>query len=276
MEIVKTLRQIYQVLKPIYRVFSAIGEIGSFLWLLVLLGVIETPVHWADFLIAYRTYFVLLALAAFWIFSLWIGYQIRAWGKPKQEQLQGALSPTELNGIEAYDYSELVAKYPWVRLLPQAKQEIVVLGAACESISHHADFLKQLLEANKDLTISCVLVNADVVLFRTELEKEKGWIALRKTAEASLERLKAAKDQMTEDERNRFTIEAYEAVPPFNMVVLDPQTENAYMQVGYYPTGIDQNYRITNVFHKKDKRAVFLKYWNEYLSYSQTYSSVGY
>lgn len=276
MEIVKTLGQIYQVLKPIYRVFSAIGEIGSFLWLLVLLGVIETPLHWADFLIAYRTYFVLLALAAFWIFSLWIGYQIHAWRKPKQEQLQGALPSTELNGMESYDYAELVAKYPWVRLLPQAKQEIVVLGASCESVSRHTDFLKQLLEANKDLTISCILVSTHDTVYMKELEKEKGWIGLRKTAEASLERLKATKDKMTEDERNRFTIEVYEAVPPFNMVVLDPKTENAYMQVGYYPTGIDQNYRITNVFHKKDRKSLFLKYWNEYMSYCNTYSSSGY
>lgn len=209
-------------------------------------------------------------------FEIWNNSCKNHYDRLKQMGFVNAPSPIELNRIEAYDYQDLVAQYPWVRLLPQAKQEIIVLGAACESISHHTDFLKQLLEANKDLTISCALVNTDNTIFMKELEKEKGWIGLRKSAEASLERLKAAKGQISEDLRNRFAVEAYEVVPPFNMVVLDPQTENAYMQVGYYPTGIDQNYRISIVFHKKDKRTVFLKYWNEYKSYRQTHSSVGY
>ena len=93
MEIMKVVRQIYLVLKPIYRVFSAIGEIGSFLWLLVLFGVIEVPIHGADFLIAYRTDFIVVALAAFWIFSLWIGYQIRAWRNARLRTI--AVEPPE-------------------------------------------------------------------------------------------------------------------------------------------------------------------------------------
>ena len=179
--------------------------------------------------------------------------------------------PETTHDIEAYEPSELVVKYPWVSLLPQAKQEIVALAVACESISHRSDLLRELLEANEDLSITCVLVDGRTA---RKAEKDMEWTGLTKSVEASIERLKAAKERMTEKERKRFGIEVYETPPPFNMVVLDHQSENAYMQVGYYLIGIDQNYRITNVFRKKGREKLFRKYWDEYQNYFNTNSSI--
>ncbi|MGD0424688.1 MAG: hypothetical protein ABSA92_14715 [Candidatus Bathyarchaeia archaeon] len=179
----------------------------------------------------------------------------------------------ETHDIEAYEYSELVAKYPWGTLLAQAKQEIVVLGLTCESVSRHTDLLKQLLQANKDLRITCALVENDIL---ADLQKEKQWKGLAEAAKSSEQRLEAVKDQMSKGEQIRFEVRFYDDCPPFNMVALDPYADNAYMQIGYYPTGIDQNYRITNVFHKKSRTILFQKYWNEYLNYIKTISSSGF
>jgi len=205
---------------------------------------------------------VILCLAAAVTVPFYVGTKYKDW-KGAKKLTKPTSKPTGTE-MEAFDASELVAKYPWTKLLPDAKQDIVIFAVACESISHYGDLLRQLLETNKDLTITCAFMEPYVT---KTAEREEGWTGATASASASLKRLETAKEQMGESERNRFAIEAYEGPVPFNMVVLDHQTENAYMQVGYYPRGIDQTHRITNVFRKKGRETLFRKYWNEYKAF---------
>ncbi len=79
--------EIGKILKAI---LASIGDIASISWLLVLLGVIPEPIfHGAEFLATYYPYFVLSALAMFFSFTLWLGYQL---GLYKERRKKGRSS----------------------------------------------------------------------------------------------------------------------------------------------------------------------------------------
>ncbi len=69
----------HKIMSVLKFLLSATSNIGSILWLLVLLGFIPEPLfRGVDFLANYFILFVVLALLIFFLSALWLGYQIHA------------------------------------------------------------------------------------------------------------------------------------------------------------------------------------------------------
>jgi len=181
----------------------------------------------------------------------------------KGQVVTGTIVGPAKNEIETYVTSDLAEKIPWVKLLPQAKQEIVIVAITCKSIANNATLIKQLLEANKELMITCNVVEPRKLL---KGKAEEEYMKTMKLPEMPLNRLITLKGQMLDSQSIRFEIEEFEEHPPFEMVILDHQAEDAYMQ-------IDGRVGFTTAFHKKGNEELFRRYWEEYQIYRKSVSS---
>jgi len=203
---------------------------------------------------------VAIATGVALLLTLLIGPKIRSKGRTKDDALQAPLG----DEIHAYDYPELSSKLPWETFLPQAREEIIVLGGSSESLARKTYLLKELLQQNGDLTITCLIVNPGHDELLDKLAIEKRWAGLKGSARSTLDRITELKTELTDDERKRLKLMTYNIEPPFNMVILDPQLDSGQMQFGHYISGIDPKYRIVNVFRKSGRKELFDKYWKEY------------
>jgi hypothetical protein len=191
-------------------------------------------------------------------------YGVRALNRQQGNQPRVTVQESAEDEIHAYDYPDLSKKLAWETFLPQAEQEIIVVGGSSESLARKTALLKELIQQNKELSITLLIVNPGHDELLKRLEAEKGWAGLQGSARSTLDRVTKLKSELTDDERKRLKLMTYDVEPQFHMVILDPLLASGQIQFGAYISGIDPNHRIVNIFRKKYRKEMFQKYWEEY------------
>ncbi len=192
-------------------------------------------------------------------------------------------------GLEVYTRTDFEQKYPFKRFLSQVKQggELVMLVGAFSKQRYDDDTIKRLI-TEKNATVTILLLAPTItktvpaivptikgvvdgrIDFAPEIEKDferEGLIAdIQQTLKLLCKLRRDLKDvgENHKDLRSRLIIRTYDRTPILSMIVIDPNTEGAIMQVGTYLSGTDPSFRFQILLSKKDEEEVFEKYWAEY------------
>jgi hypothetical protein len=234
------------------------------LWLLIILtttGVIFQVMQWANltptFLIPYTPFFLLLLTFAFAVlFGFLVG---RLTKKP-----QPARSGTVPTGLQVYTREELQSEHPLEAFLTQAKQKVVFVGTSLILTQvGQIDTVKRLI-TERGIRFTFLLLSPDSELV-PRIEADLKWPKFRGHIEQTLANLCNLQEQLKADhQEDRLEILEYDRMPTIGMIILDPETDHATIQIGTYVHGTDASMRLHVLWHQTDRDDIAKKYLAEY------------
>jgi hypothetical protein len=168
-------------------------------------------------------------------------------------------------GLEVYTRGEIEQEYPFDRFVSQVKHggELVIMAGAFAAKRYKTDTIKRLI-TEKNVTVTILLLAPFPEGPKTvEIESDFNWKNLTVDIETTLTLLCKLRKELKEL-RNHLIIRTYDRTPTLSMIVIDPNTDDAIMQVGTYLSGTDASARFQIILYKRAKKDVFEKYWAEY------------
>jgi hypothetical protein len=187
------------------------------------------------------------------------------------------------SGLEVYTRAEVEEKYPFDRFVSQVKHggELVIMVGAFSVLRYKTDTIKRLI-TEKNVTVTILLLaptikktvpafvpsikkvlDAEIDIIY-QIERDFKWQNLIADIQQTLILLCKLRIELKEL-KNHLIVRAYDRTPTLSMIVIDPNTEGAIMQVGTLLSGTDASARFQIILSKKTKPEVFGKYWDEYL-----------
>jgi hypothetical protein len=209
-------------------------------------------------------YWLVLAFAGLTAFPIWLGYQIGRWQTSKK--IVTPMPIPQRVGLEVYTRAEVEEQFPFEPFVSQVKHggELVMMVAAFAARRYKTDAIKRLI-TEKNVTVTILLLAPFRVGNRTdEIEREFNWQGLTVEIEQTLVVLCKLRKELKEL-KDRLIIRTYDRTPILSLIVVDPNTEDAIMQVGSYLSGTDPSARFVTMVSKRTSQDVFKKYWAEYL-----------
>lgn len=218
---------------------------------------------------------LLVVLAVIGIAALVVTFIIAApiHKKIEKRRSTGEASETaETSGLEVFTRAEVERKFPFESFVSQVKHggELVLMVGAFSTRRYDTDTIKRLI-TEKNVTVTILLlapaiykkVGDGMINMTVEIERDFQWQNLIADIQHTLTLLCKLRRDLKEL-RSRLIIRTYDRTPTLSMIVIDPNTEDAIMQVGTYLSGPDARARFQIILSKKAREKVFKKYWAEY------------
>jgi hypothetical protein len=190
---------------------------------------------------------IILSVVGIVTFSLLTFYLvIRHWGMLKSSQKEST--------VDIYSHTNLP---PIKEMLSGVNRTIHFLGITLESLNHVIPSIETLLRDNKRVRI---LVCDPATNLMPEIER----LVVSKNTAQRIEATVAMLNQMNNDYKNNLEIRMYREIPTQGMIIVDPDTDSAYMHVEPYPPMTAQEYRrIIKITHREHGN-LFEMYWSAY------------
>ena len=197
-----------------------------------------------------------------------------------REPFGGSLPITlQKNGLEVYTRAEIEQKLPFESFVSQVKRggELVILAATFVLVGpSKTETIRRLIQ-EQGVTVTILVLKPlrdqkgldRIVKLMSDLKRQ----FLVSDIERTFVALCQLRRELAESEKERFVIRVYDRVPFLSLIVIDPNTEDAVMQIGNYLQGTDPSTRLQIVLSKKGRKDIFDRYWAEYLSIRDEWSS---
>lgn len=229
-------------------IIAVVGNIATILFLLGIFGIIPEHISGVEFLTEYFAFVVSLALAIFFLFALWLGYQISTWRKPKTTQI------LQKGG---QFYSSRKELPPLENFLGEAKQEIWFIGISNEKlIGQSAEAFKKALM--RGVSIKFLFLTPDSKI--SQKWDEEMISATKKATEVAIARLCKKIKTLEESEKTKIEIFLYDLLPFNSFIVLDPRTSDAKIQVDLYLYNIEAELRPSIIISEKEQESLYMYY----------------
>jgi hypothetical protein len=182
--------------------------------------------------------------------------------------------PEELaqeNMLQVYTRAEIERKFPFDSFISKVKRggELVIVAGSFEKRRDSAPTIERLIrEQNVTVTISLL---APFGRRTDEIDSDFKWQDVTVEIQQTLKVLCKLRKEL-KGLKDHLVIRIYDRIPTLSMIVIDPDTDDAIMQVGSYLSGADTSKRLVTIVPKKARRDVFDKYWAEYLLMRDDYS----
>ena len=186
--------------------------------------------------------------------------------KQKQPQTE-SVSPEGAKGLLVYTKAEVEQKFPFESFVSQVKHggELIIVATSFAMGRRKTETIKRLIR-EQNVTVTLLLLAPFPLGRGTEkIESTFDWQGLTVEIEQTLVLLCRLKKELKEL-KERLIIRTYDRAPTLSLVVIDPETEDAIMQVGNYVSGTDTSCAFQVIVSKKTRRDVFDRYWSEYLT----------
>lgn len=184
--------------------------------------------------------------------------------------------------LQVLTRAEIEREFPFDRFVSQVKHggELVIMARAFSSVRPKLDVIKRLI-TEENITVTILLLaptatkrreavlpttmkTVDVLTdFSGEVERDFKWQGLSADIEGTRNLLCGLRKGL-KGLRDHLVIRTYDRIPILSMIVIDPSTEDAIMQVGTYLSGMNASAQLQIIIHKKIQKDVFEKYWDEY------------
>jgi hypothetical protein len=169
-------------------------------------------------------------------------------------------------GLEIYTRTEIEQKFPFEPFISQVKRggELVFVAATFAIGRGKTETIKRLIR-EQNVTVALLLLAPFPEGHGTaEIESAFKWEGLTVEIYQTLILLCKLRIELGEL-KDRLIIRTYDRVPILSLIAIDPSTEDAVMQVGNYLSGTDGSAQFQIIIHKKARKDLFDRYWNEYL-----------
>jgi hypothetical protein len=214
-------------------IFSAIGNLGSLLWLLVVFGFISEPWIKGSELLA--NYSAIAALAIFVASTYWICYRFIIWRKSKSEpKTITAVSP-ESQATRGLDLCR-EEDHPKVEALlseARSKSTVWVMGIDCAYwLDNCAEKVKKYV-IDHDLSFIFLLSEKNPATL--DPTSKAGLISIKSkdTIDRSIEQFQTMKSELKE-KGSKIQLGIYDLPLVHSMVVVNPDTDAERIQVTHY------------------------------------------
>jgi hypothetical protein len=170
------------------------------------------------------------------------------------------------SGLEVYTRAEVEEKFPFERFVSRAKRggELVFVAVTFAMGRGKTDTIKRLIR-ERNVTVSFLLLApfSSSGLGTAKIESDFEWEGL--TAEIQQTLIVLCRLRMELGElKDHLTIRTYDRAPTLSLIAIDPNSEDAVMQVGNYLAGTDASARFQIMISKKTRKDLFVRYWDEY------------
>jgi hypothetical protein len=237
-----------------------IGTASSILVFLIWFGVIPETLNGVNFVINYPAVFGLFAVVIFFLCSLWLGYHIHAWRKPKM------IPSSTANTKEMPEFyssrKELEHAHALEDFLRSAKDEIDLMGFSLwDIVVQNRKTIIDLLKQGKHIRFILLSpTSVDVKRFEDAIVDAdiKGQI------EKSLEQLRKLKQSLSDLEKGRLDVRTHDLLPFHTIVAVDAKSDSGLLNVEYYIYGTDSQPWISLRISKKNQPQLFEKYWKSF------------
>ena len=171
------------------------------------------------------------------------------------------------SGLEVYTRAEVEQKFPFERFVSRVKRggELVFVAVTFAMGRGKTDTIKRLIR-EKNVTVTFLLLAPFSSSGRgtAKIESDFEWEGLTAEIQQTLILLCRLRIELGEL-KDRLIIRTYDRAPILSLIAIDPNTEDAVMQVGNYLAGTDASARFQIMISKKTRKDVFVRYWDEYL-----------
>jgi hypothetical protein len=187
--------------------------------------------------------------------------------------------PAQTTMLQVFTRAEIEQKLPFDSFVSQVKRdgELVFLARAFHYGSSKTETIKRLIREQRATVTILMLDEAEDVEWNRQLTELEG-VFERPMLYSDMQRTFVAlcqlRRELSDEEKPRLNVMGYERTPLLSLIVIDPKTEDAIMQIGNYASGTDPACRLQIVLSRKTRKDVFDRYWDEYLSIGRDASPI--
>jgi hypothetical protein len=187
--------------------------------------------------------------------------------------------PTQTTMLQVFTRAEIEQKLPFDSFVSQVKRggELMFLARAFHYGSSKTETIKRLIREQGVTVTILMLGEAESVEWHGQL-MELEHVFERPMLYSDMQRTFVAlcklRRELSDEEKPRLIVMGYERTPLLSLIVIDPKTEDAIMQIGNYASGTDPACRLQIVLSKKTRKDVFDRYWDEYISIGRDASPI--
>lgn len=177
---------------------------------------------------------------------------MRRWGMLKSIQKE--------TSVDVYSHSNLPSLDD---IFTKVDRTIHLLGITLEGLSPKVPLIENLLRNNKHVRVLICDPSSHII---SEIERLVVSSNTSKRIEGTLGMLDQMRNSLNGTQRNNLELKKYDDIPSHSMIIVDPDTSSAFMQVEPYPPLTAQQYRRIFKLSQREQGNIFEMYWNAYNS----------
>jgi hypothetical protein len=200
--------------------------------------------------LGFRVIIFVIGIVAFALFTFYL--LMRRWGMLKSVQKE--------TSVDVFSHSNLPTLED---IFAKVDRTIHLLGITLESLGSKIPLVENLLRNNKHVRILICDPKSKIMPAIESLVVSSN---TSQRIDGTLGMLEQMRNTLSDTQKNNLEIKKYNEIPSHSMIIVDPDTSSAFMQVEPYAPMTAQQYRRIFKISQREQGNIFELYWNAYNS----------